>query len=141
MIRSATGQDVPTIIEMVRALQQSTRIPIEINPDVVRQTLQRLIVSPTGLLLVAGDKPEAFLAASVGLTTVSLAPVAQEHGWWASPAARGAGAKLLIAYERWATEQGCKFIRMSTPPHNVRAAFLLQRRGFAVVEHAWVKAI
>jgi hypothetical protein len=141
MIREARGQDVPAIVSMVVALQQSTRIPMAIDEAVVRQTLQRLIVSPTGLLLVSGAQPEAFLAASVGFTTVSTAPVAQEHGWWASGKAKGAGPKLLLHFEKWAAEQGCQFIRMSTPPHNVRAAFLLQRRGFSVVEHAWVKAV
>lgn len=141
MVREATGQDVSAIVDLVRALHESTRMPIAIDEAVVRQTLQRMIVAPSGLLLVSGERPNAFLAASVGFTTVSSAPIAQEHGWYASPDAKGAGAKMLIYLERWADEQGCQFVKLSTPPHNFRAAFLLQRRGYAVTEHVWAKGI
>lgn len=141
MIRNATGQDVPVLIKLVKALHTSANMMVPVDDDIVRSTLQTLIVRPSGLLLVAGERPNAFLAASVGHTTVSSAPVAQEHGWYASPEAKGAGLRLLILYERWAKEQGCRFIRMSTPPENTRAAHVLEQRGFSLSEQAWAKAI
>src|SRR5690606_20683609 len=104
-------------------------------------TLRQLIAAPHGLLLVSGDLPNAFLAASVSVTTVSMAPVAVEHGWWASPDARGAGIRLLLRYEKWAEDIGCRFVRMCAPPHALRAASLRERRGFSVSEHVWAKAI
>src|SRR5690606_13538226 len=128
---------------MVAALHHSTRMAIDVDSEIVRQTLQRLIVSPIGMVAVSegNSDPRGFIAASVGYTTVSLVPVGQEHGWWAGPDARGDGLRLLIHYERWAKEQGCRFARMSTPPHNERAAQILRKRGFFLSELAWVKAI
>lgn len=141
MIREAKGQDVPAIIDMVAELHRDTRMALPIDTGVVRQTLHNLIVNPSGLVLVSGKEPHGFIAASVGITTVSLAPVGIEHGWWASPTARGAGYRLLMAYERWGKQAGCLFIRMCTPPHTERAALLLRRCGFFLHEEVWVKAI
>lgn len=140
-IRNAKGQDIPAIIEMVRALHTVTGQPLEFEKEVVRRTLQDLILRPSGLLLVAGDEPDAFIAASVGYASVSSAPVAIEHGWYAAPSAKGAGLRLLILYERWAKEQGCAFCRMCSPPNNESAARLLEKRGFSVSELAWCKAV
>lgn len=140
MIRPASGQDIPAIVEMVGALHRVTRQPIEAEPDAVRATLQRLILRPDGLLLVAEhDRLTGFIAASIGYGAISSAPIAHEHGWWSERG--GDGLRLLILYERWAQEQGCQFIRMSTPPHNQRAAKILEKRGFFVSELAWAKAI
>jgi GNAT superfamily N-acetyltransferase len=141
MIRPAVEDDIPAIVGMVKDLRASTKIPMEIDEAVTARTLRMLIAAPHGLLLVSGDHPQAFLAASVGVTAVSLAPVAMEHGWWASPDARGAGMRLLVAYEGWAEQMGCRYVRMCTPPHNERAATLLRRRGFSVSEMVWTKAL
>lgn len=141
MIREATDFDIPAIVGMVEDLHAATRMALEINPLVVAQTLRALIADPKGLLLVAGDDPHGFIAASVGVTAVSMAPIALEHGWWSSGGARGTGARLLLRYERWAEQAGCQFVRMCTPPFNKRAALLLERRGFFLSEQVWVKAL
>lgn len=140
-IREAIGRDVPVLIGLVKDLHVSAHMTVPIDDEVVRQTLHRLILSPQGLVLVAGERPGAFLAASIGFTTVSASPVAQEHGWYAAPEMKGVGLKLLIRYEQWAKEQGCQFIRMSTPPENKAAASILERRGFLMSEIAHVKAV
>lgn len=141
MIREAIDFDIPAIVGMVKDLHASTRMAVPVEDNVVRRTLQLLVSSPQGLLLVAGDAPQAFIAASIGLTSVSSVPIAIEHGWWASPAARGAGIKLLNHYERWARQQGCGLVRMSTPPWDGPAARILERRGYSVSEWAWGKSI
>lgn len=141
MIREATDFDIPAIVGLVKDLHAVTRMSLPIEEHSVRRTLMSLIASPNGLLLVSGQQPEAFIAASVGASTLSDTPIAMEHGWWAGPDARGAGLRLLILYERWAKEQGCRLIRMSTPPHNDRAASILKRRGFFLSELAWGKVL
>lgn len=140
-IRNSVESDIPAIVGMVKDLRESAGIPMAIDEDVTARTLRMLINAPHGLVLVSGDDPQAFLAASVSVSTVSLVPVAIEHGWFASPAAKGAGIRLLLAYEQWAQQMGCRYVRMCTPPGNERAASLLQRRGFSVAEWTWVKAL
>lgn len=128
---------------MVKDLHASARMPLEVEDEIASRTLRNLIASPQGLLLIneGENGPNGFIAASVGFATITALRIAIEHGWWAGPDARGAGLRLLILYERWAKQQGCRMIRMSTPPHNQRAATILQRRGFFTSEIAWAKEL
>lgn len=143
MIREATDFDIPAIVGMVKDLHAVTRMPLEVEDAVTERTLLNLAASPQGLVLVneSDSGPNGFIAASVGFTAIASPRIGIEHGWWASPEAKGAGLRLLILYERWSREQGCRMIRMSTPPHNERAAQILRKRGFFVSEIAWCKAI
>lgn len=138
LIRPATAEDIPAIVEMVGRLHTAAGIVLPMNQTVTSRFLRGLIVSPLGLLLVAGDPPSGFLAASVGTASISMVPVAIEHGWWAEG---GSGLKLLRLYEAWAREQGCFAARMSTPPGADRAAAILGRSGYALAEQAWVKVL
>ncbi|MGV8954784.1 MAG: hypothetical protein ACOH2M_27045, partial [Cypionkella sp.] len=76
--------------------------------------------------------------ASVGTASISMLPIAVEHGWWAE---QGGGLRLLKAYLSWASDVGCFAARMSTPPENERAAELLSLQGFEAAEVAWVKVL
>lgn len=136
MIRQATSEDIPAIVGMVAKLHAAADIVLPIDEGVTARFLSGLIASPLGLLLIAGEPPTGFLAASVGKGSISMLPVAVEHGWWAEG---GAGLKLLRRYEQWAREQRCFAVRMSTPPGAGRPATILERSGFAVAEQAWVK--
>ncbi len=143
MIRSATYSDVPGVLGMVKDLHASTGVAMSVDDAATSQTLNHLVSSDDGLLLVveADGHLAGFMAATVGFAPVSFDLVGMELGWWSSPAAKGAGLRLLILYERWAKSKGCRLVRMSTPPHNERAAQILEKRGFFVSELAWAKAI
>ncbi len=143
MIRAAISKDLPAILDMVGDLHASTKMALPIDPAATLGTLRRLLASPDGLLLLAdGNRvPSGFLDATVGVTAISLERVGMELGWWAGPEAKGAGLKLLLLYERWARQHGCRMVRMSTPPHNKRAAHILRKRGFFVSELAWAKEL
>lgn len=140
MIREATREDVPDVLALVHTLHASTRMALPIDDMVARRSLMAMQASPSGLLLVAEESGvlRGFLAAAVSYAAISMTPIAAEVGWYSEG---GAGLRLLARYEQWAAEQGCAFIRMSTPPHNDRAASLLERRGYTVSELAWVKAL
>lgn len=85
-----------------------------------------------------GEGSTGFLAASIGTASISMLPVAAEHGWWAE---QGGGLWLLKQYIAWGRERGCFAVRISTPLHNERAAIILDRCGFALAEQAWVKVL
>lgn len=140
MIRPAQSRDIPAVADMVAELCRSTRLMVPMDRKVTERTLLHLMTGPSSLLDVAEAQGRlvGFIAASVGYGSISAAPVAQEHGWWGEG---GSGLRLLLRYEQWARDQGCEFIRMSTPPHNERAAQVLRKRGFSVSELAWAKAI
>lgn len=143
MIRAADYYDVPAVLGMVKDLHASTRVAMTVDDAATAQTLNHLVSSDDGMLLVVDvdGHLSGFIAATVGFAPVSFDLLGMELGWWASPGAKGAGLRLLILYERWAKSKGCTFVRMSTPPHNERAAQILRKRGFFVSELAWAKAI
>lgn len=140
MIRKATVSDIPTIVGMTKRLRASVRSPLEVDALVTGRFVAGLLASPMAAIWVVdgADCPTGFLAASVGTASVSMAPIAIEHGWWAE---QGGGLRLLDLYLAWANEQGCFAARMSTPPHNDGAAMILKRRGFDLAEQAWVKVL
>lgn len=141
MIRPATTADIPAIVGMVERLHASIGSPLPMDAVVSARFLGMLIGAPRlGWVRVcdAGQGPTGFLAASITTASISMQPIAAEHGWWAEG---GGGLRLLRAYLDWAKEQGCFAARMSTPPHNDRAAAILERSGFLLAEQAWVKVL
>lgn len=138
MIRTAEPEDIPAIVGMVERLRASVKSPLEVDQAVTRRFVAGLLASPLGAVWVmdGADGPTGFLAASVGTASISMLPVAVEHGWWAE---QGGGLLLLVAYERWAVDMGCKFIRMSTPAIAGKAADILAKFGYEPAELAWVK--
>lgn len=141
MIRPATTEDIPAIVGMVGELHASVRSPLPMDPVVSARFIGMLLRSPAlGWVRVwdVGDVPTGFLAASITAASISMAPIAAEHGWWAS---KGGGLRLLKAYLAWSKGQGCFAARMSTPPHNERAARILTSLGFELAEQAWVKVL
>jgi RimJ/RimL family protein N-acetyltransferase len=140
MIRTATPEDIPAIVGMIERLHASAGVVLPIDRAVTTRFLRMLHASPIGWLRVwdTGAGPTGFLAASIGTASISMLPVAAEHGWWADG---GGGLRLLRAYLAWAKSQGCFAARMSTPPHNERAAAILSRSGFELAEQAWVKVL
>lgn len=140
MIRSATTEDIPAIVGMTERLRASVQSPLEVDPVVTARFVRGLMSSPLAAVWVVdgAEGPTGFLAASVGTASISMLPIAVEHGWWAE---RGGGLLLLKQYMAWARDAGCFAARMSTPPHNRRAAAILGRMGFELAEQAWVKVL
>lgn len=140
MIRPATTEDIAAIVAMTERLRASVGSPLPVDPLVTGRFVSGLLASPLGWVRVVdgGEGPTGFLAASIGTASISMLPVAAEHGWWAE---QGGGLRLLKQYITWGRERGCFAVRMSTPPHNERAALILDRCGFAVAEQAWVKVL
>lgn len=140
MIRPATTNDIAAIVAMTERLRASVASPLEVDPLVTSRFVSGLLASPLGRVWVVdgADAPTGFLAASVGTASISMLPIAIEHGWLATA---GGGMDLLRAYLAWAQERGCFAVRMSTPPHNERAGLILKRCGFDLAEQAWVKVL
>lgn len=125
---------------MTERLRASVGSPLPVDALVAGRFVAGLLASPLGWVRVVDGPggPTGFLAASIGTSSISMLPVAVEHGWWAE---QGGGLDLLRSYMAWAQERGCFAARMSTPPHNERAAMILERSGFAPAEQAWVKVL
>lgn len=140
MIRPAKTDDIAAMVAMTERLRASIGSPLPVDPLATSRFVSGLLESPLGWVRVVdgGEGPTGFLAASIGTASISMAPVAVEHGWWAE---QGGGMALLRAYVAWARERHCFAVRMSTPPSGDRAAVILKRIGFEPAEQAWVKVL
>lgn len=131
MIRRATAADILAVVDMVGALREAVGGPVSVDRAHTAQTLAALVASHDGAVWVSAN---GFLAASLQRSVINPAPMAVEHGWWASD---GSGLRLLRAYERWARDKGAAFITLSTGPDGPDLA----RLGYRRAETAWVRGI
>lgn len=68
--------------------------------------------------------------------------ISAETVWWIDPAHRGRAAiAMLDAYEAWAASKGCKFAGMAGMGDDPLVANLYLRRGYAVAEKHFLKAL
>lgn len=137
-IRAAALADVPTIVELGRAmLTESPRWSrLTYNGQKVAETLERFIRSPDGFVWVAvsNDAVVGLLVAFIEEYWAADERVAQELALFVRPDVRGAlcAARLIAALDAWANLRGAKLCQCgtSTGVDNERTAQLYERLGF-----------
>lgn len=147
MIRAATRDDIPRIVEMAEQFYATTAYPALAPLAKESAAGLAIVMIDTGVMLVAEHEGRA-----VGMVGLFIEPftfnvsvkVATEIVWWVEPAAQGVGvgAALLAAIEPACRARGVNAIRMmtlaSSPP---QAGALYERMGYAHSESAWTKRL
>lgn len=133
VIRNATTQDIPRVIDMVERLREFVDGPISVDRIKTGETLAGFISSPQGVVMVS---PGGFIAGFLAETFISRDPVAYEAGWYASDRS---GLALLKRFERWAASSGATMVKMSC--RGGYAQRILERSGYKVAEVQMVKAV
>lgn len=116
---------------MTERLAASVDGPQRVCRITTGQTIARLIVSESGLVLVSDS---GFISGEIGRTVINPDPVAWEHGWFAEDRS---GLKLLDEFENWARGKGATLIKMSC--NGGPAQKILARRGYRPAEIQMVK--
>ena len=139
MIRPAIMDDVPTLVEMGRALHAESprwsRLPF--NDVKVTVLLSRLITDPNGFLYVheGAGGIDGGLAAIVEPHWASDALLAHELSLFVRPGARGsmAAVRLIAHLDAWAERKGAAWLNVgiSTGVQVERTTQLYQRLGFS----------
>lgn len=132
LIRSATMQDIPRIIDLIEKLAAAVN-GLTVDRIKTGETLAGLICDPAGVVLVSGA---GFIAGRLGDTFISRDLVAYEMGWFAEDRS---GLRLLRAFEAWARERGAAMIAMSC--NGGAAQEILRRAGYREAEIKMVKAL
>lgn len=133
IVRLATPTDIGRVVRMILALREDVSGAQEVDVAHTGDQVLRLIRSDDAVVWVS---PGGFIAGEVLRTIINPAPVAVEHGWFASDRS---GLRLLRMFEAWAAEKGCAAIRMSTAYCPGAAGDVLTRRGYRATEMAWVR--
>lgn len=125
----ATASDIPRVTDMVEGLRAAIGGAVPVDRAWTARTLAGLIAGRDSEVWVSRG---GFIAGSLQPTVINPAPVAMEHGWWATD---GSGLRLLRCFEAWAAARGAMLIQISTGPQGPDVA----RLGYRMVEQAWVK--
>lgn len=136
MIRPATLEDVPAIVQMAQAFTAQTSYQglITMAPAKIEALTHRLIERDDALVLVAvqGHEPVGMLAMHLFEHPMSGDLVAQELVWWMEATARGSGRQLLTLAEQWAHDMGAAVVQMVSPTD--RVGHFYERLGYTRVE-------
>jgi len=129
-IRRARGSDVPELVRLFAELGY------EIPPDVLAQRLQGFDRAGEQALVAADDTADGRL---LGVATLHATPVLHRAGpvgrvtalvVGASHRGRGIGRALMEAAERWAAEQGCVLIEVTSNQRRVDAHKFYEGLGY-----------
>ena len=141
MIRAATSDDVPRLVEMGRRFRAETGYARHLAENPAKMAELATQLADAGSLLVSERN-----GAIVGMLGWIVYPhfisgemMGTEVFWWVEPECRGEGIKLLREAERVARTQGAAKMQMIAPTD--RVATLYQRLGYEFVEAGYQRAL
>lgn len=155
MIRPATRDDIPRLVEMAQRFYPESPYPL-IYGDMPKEQVAGLSIIAMEGLASHGIVPGVMLVAEhegelVGMACLHVDPstfnpvtVAGEIVWWIEPEHRGGmtAVRLLKASEKAAQERGAHVVRMAclatSPPE---AAAIYERMGYAHTETIFTKRL
>lgn len=140
IIREATVDDVPALVEMGLRFRASTGYAAIVpeNPTQMAETAEKLIAGDNGLVLVSEGRGGE-LVSMIGLVLfthhISGALTAGEVFFWSEHP--GAGMKLFYAAKAWAIARGATKLQMVQPVGEPRVGELYAHLGLSHIESAW----
>jgi GNAT superfamily N-acetyltransferase len=144
-VRRGSVEDLPAIEPLGARFYAEARLPGRFVPAVWAATWQRLLAGGNGALFLLERTGEVCgaLGAIIFPDPNDGDLVASEMFWFVAPEARGAGLRLLGAFEAWAAERGAQrlgMVHLATAGAD-RLAKLYERRGYRCVQTDYLKEI
>lgn len=154
MIRAAIKNDSARVVDLLRASRAGaefdrpdgqTGFCFPFVPEYAARIFSRYQRGPGTICLVhdVSGVAQGILMAHAFEHDFGPVRLAQERVWWIDPAHRGgtAAMRMLDAYEKWAAEQGCKYVGMAGMGDDPAVMALYTRRGYRRAETHCLKAI
>lgn len=136
MIRAATLEDVPRLVEMGRRFHEAKQHRYSFNPTDTAGFFVSLIESPAGVVLVADD---GFLAGVLASAPSNNAWISAFEVFWWSEGRNGL--RLMRAFEEWAASKGANEVKFSHPVNEPVVAKILERAGHTAAETIYEKGL
>lgn len=151
MIREATSDDVPRIVELVLEFIRTTPYAAVIAESPERIAgLARMLLDGLGVIYVAELNETAwgpayivgFIAIAELEQPLTGIRIAEELAWFIDPNHRSgrAGYHLLRSAEAWARQKGLHMLKM-VAPSNTDVGRFYSRVGYAPLETAYIKQL
>lgn len=144
MIRDATEDDIPRLVEMGERFLTETGYHgrVAVNPRAMARTVAQLLVSEQGAVFVSSDHAGTVIG-MIGLllfeNPITGELTVSELFWWVEPEHRGHGVRLLKRGEQWARAAGAAAVHMIAPVPSVGQ--LYDRLGYEYLEATYMKAL
>ena len=130
-VRPAALEEIPDLVELGMEFYGT-----EGRRDCCREALSRFaeahIRDGDKVCLVSGKPPTGAICGVIAPHYLTGEPAAIKSAWFARRNARGHGAALFRAFERWAVENGAK--RVIASARNPRTLKLLSYGGYSQLE-------
>jgi GNAT superfamily N-acetyltransferase len=141
MIRLATIEDLPRVVEMGRRFRRETSYAEKLKENAAQMlALAERLVAGNGLLLAErSERLIGMLGFVVYPHFISGEITAGEIFWWVEPEFRGEGLRLLREAEKCARQAGATRMQMIAP--NDRVAHVYRRVGYEFVESTYQKEL
>lgn len=145
LIRDAVETDFENIVSAISSFVENSTYAIydSVNADHVSATLQSLVLSPDGCVLVM-EKEGEFVGVFIGLAHSHLFSGARMCGElfvWVRPDLRGIGKELKHKAEQWAREQNCQSIAFSFPESAAHLDPVYRKWGYTPIERSYRKEL
>jgi GNAT superfamily N-acetyltransferase len=142
VIREATSDDIPEIVEMGMAFANEGhyRGLFAASRERMQTIAQSMLDSDGMTIIVASDGHDliGMVGIAVGDHAFSGEKIAGEQFWYVKPGSRnGVGQRLMRAAEQWARRQNATRLQMVAPDDRVGA--LYTRKGYARLEMTYQK--
>jgi hypothetical protein len=141
LIREATLDDLPRIVEMGRRFLKDTKYDKHLseNPEQMKKVAELLILNKTLLISERDGKLVGMLGFVVHSHFISGDLMAGEVFWWMEPEYRGRGLRLMREMERRGRLAGAMYSQMVAP--NEELANLYRRRKYEFVEATYQRSL
>lgn len=134
MIRKATLEDMPLLLEMGRKFHNAAELPFEYDPEASGAAIGGMIEGGGVFVSERGA-----IGGILGQAWSNPAHVfACELFWWSED---GHGVGLLKAFEEWAREMCASEVRMTSLHHLAKAGKILERLGYTPTEVSYGKVL
>lgn len=144
MIREASVEDIPRLVEMAEAFHAlSPYQGVAFDGDSFARSIERYLSDPCWTVKVLDEDGVVGLAIAVVQAFYFNEDeiTAQELMWWVDPDSRGGGLRLLYALEGWARDKGAKTLAMGDVPGLRSLESLYRRRGYEPADNLYIRSL
>lgn len=143
IIRTATHDDVPRIVQLGCRFLTESGYAEHLTPDPIQMTatMEWLLSDPARVIFLS--EVDGLVTGGIGLFVythpMSGLLTGVECFWYVAPEHRGHGKRLLERAESWAKDHGATTLQMVAPTPEIEHFYV--RRGYAKVETTYSKGL
>lgn len=136
--RLATLEDSHKAVKLLLSFKKNSELPFSTNAAWALALFQNCVNDKNKIAII---KDGGILLGAISNSLLGPFKQAQEIVWWVEPDKRGSSINMVRMYEKWACENGCKFIELKSLEKFKEVEKLYSKIGYSPIETSWVKVV